>query len=80
MAPLAIDPADADESPAKVRQQPIIERKAMNESIPLKGIVTSDRQTSSSESKDEECRLGIEDDESIWGVAPVSESGAETGG
>ena len=50
----------------------------MKEGSPLNGIVTSERSSSSSESEDEECKLGIEDKE---GMSLVSEStGAETVG
>ena len=49
----------------------------MNKDIPLKGTITSERPSSESE---DECKLGIEDIEGIGGVAPVSESGVETGG
>ena len=78
-AALAIDPADADESPAGLCQQPVIQRRATNRGIPLKGTVTSERPSSSSESEDKGCKLDIEGDVCIWGVAPVCESGVETG-
>jgi len=79
-AVLAIDPADVDESPAELRQQPVIQRRTTNKDIPLKGTVTSERPSSSFGSEDEGSRLGIENNEGIRGVAPVSDSGAETGG
>jgi hypothetical protein len=49
---------------------------------PLEGSsgenATSARSSSSDEREDEECKLGIEDNEDIFGVSPVSESaGAE---
>ena len=78
-AVLAIDPADADESPIGVGEPPVSSsaRHQMTDGSPVKGIATSEG-SSSSESEDEECKLGMEENE---GMSLVSKTiGAETGG